>query len=63
MDHNMVTFYADGKRIGIGAGVDMLTGTKYFPVVSFSQIGHCVVVEDRAMMMTMNEAVVSSVLL
>jgi hypothetical protein len=42
MDHKMVTFYADGKRIGIGAGADVLTGAKYYPLVSLSEIGHCV---------------------
>jgi hypothetical protein len=48
MDHKMVTFYADGKRIGIGAGADVLTSAKYYPTVSLSQIGNSLVVEDRA---------------
>jgi hypothetical protein len=46
MDHKTVTFYADGKRVGMGAGADMLKAKTYYPVVSFCHLGQSVVVED-----------------
>jgi hypothetical protein len=46
MDHKTVTFYADGKRVGMGAGADVLDAAKYYPVVSFCHLGQSVVVED-----------------
>jgi SPRY domain len=46
MDHKTVTFYADGKRVGVGAGSNVLTGQEYFPVIALLELGHCVEVMD-----------------
>jgi hypothetical protein len=46
MDHKTVTSYADGKRVDMGAGADVLKATKYYPFVSLCHLGQSVVVED-----------------
>lgn len=42
MEHNTVTFYKNGKRLGTAAGRDVLTAKKYFFAVSLFELGHSV---------------------
>jgi hypothetical protein len=43
MEHRTVTFYLNGKRIGVALGSDALTDDMYYPVVALYSLGHTVV--------------------
>eukprot|EP00759_Apiculatamorpha_spiralis_P018122 PhF_6_TR24446/c0_g1_i1/m.33804 len=45
-DHKTVSFFVDGLLVGMGCGSDVMTSGVYFPVVSVSELGHCVVSDD-----------------
>ncbi|RYY72365.1 hypothetical protein EON63_20980 [archaeon] len=43
MEHKIVTYCLNGKRVGTAIGVDQLTEVLYYPCVSLHTLGHAVV--------------------
>jgi hypothetical protein len=43
LEARTVSFYKNGTRIGVAAGVEVLTAREYFPAISLYELGQTVI--------------------